>query len=945
MNTVFIGDIIKLRYTIIKFQERELIVKRIKSTVSIIISLVMIISCFCFADFSAYAQEYKTVYFNNSVGWNEVYCFMWSKSGANAGWPGEKMQQLDSGVWKYTVRGNEEKIIFGNGGSGEGNQTEDLTFPGDGYIYDGVTNEWLLYNSAPRISSSIVSGCQFKDTLSVTIAALTGETSYYTINDSQRVEFTDKAEFTIGSETDEPKEYTVKVYSENSYGKSEAEFVYNKIITTESTVELTAVPSFAKSGSLYAHAKTGSDSTQAWQEWEAMSGPYSKTGVKYFFLPPTASDDEVELYNSFDNSVIINEVEIKPNTSATVNYTVGEKTTALVENTEISHYVEFYKSDSEVSLFINDTRGAYTDSNSNTVNTDFYSFITANKENAVSGSQCTIIDDSGINETTLKKIKGRGNSTWRDSNKKPFNINFNDKTSIGGISGKKFCLLANAKDGTLLRNRIMYDFADEVGSLYSADSRSVDLYINGSYKGAYQITQKVELGKNSLVSLKDETDELTENFNFLIEVDIWNYASDVYFRSDRGIYVVCKSPDLEGYDGVDETLNAQYNFIKSKYQQLEDALYSGSMSDLEAICDVDSFARAYLLQEFSKNCDGGMTSCFFTYVAEKGRFIADPIWDCDSVLGNVNCARKNATNTAYTEGWAIKTAQYDRTKMTNILGQAFKVEGVTANGETFDEVVKRLWNEDFIPAISVLKGDAKASGTRLKSVDEYRSISAKASDLNYYMWKFQWFPYYESLGGSYTSDLDGQIDYMYDWTLGREKWMTKMINDTPYEPVGSYYLTGIGFGGWGAKDYELKKSADGNYTIDVTLLKDTEYSFKIFDGYAQNYYTADLSDETTSDYLSCDNDNYNATITPTEDLDVTIIFDGYSFILRLNDYKSGDVNLDSKVNVLDATEIQKHLASIISFTDRQITLADVDSDGKITIKDSTQIQRITAGLI
>ena len=186
---------------------------------------------------------------------------------------------------------------------------------------------------------------------------------------------------------------------------------------------------------------------------------------------------------------------------------------------------------------------------------------------------------------------------------------------------------------------------------------------------------------------------------------------------------------------------------------------------------------------------------------------------------------------------------------------------------------------------------------------------------------------------------------MYDWTLGREKWMTKMINDTPYEPVGSYYLTGIGFGGWGAKDYELKKSADGNYTIDVTLLKDTEYSFKIFDGYAQNYYTADLSDETTSDYLSCDKDNYNATITPTEDLDVTIIFDGYSFILRLNDYKSGDVNLDSKVNVLDATEIQKHLASIISFTDRQITLADVDSDGKITIKDSTQIQRITAGRI
>ena len=92
--------------------------------------------------------------------------------------------------------------------------------------------------------------------------------------------------------------------------------------------------------------------------------------------------------------------------------------------------------------------------------------------------------------------------------------------------------------------------------------------------------------------------------------------------------------------------------------------------------------------------------------------------------------------------------------------------------------MKRLWNEDFIPAISVLKGEAKASGARLRSVDEYRNIAPTASKLNYYMWKFQWFPYYEGLGGSYTSNLDGQINYMYDWTVGREKWMTKMINDS-----------------------------------------------------------------------------------------------------------------------------------------------------------------------
>lgn len=918
--------------------------KKAKSAVSIVLSVMMIISCLAFADFSVSAEEYKTVYFNNNVGWDEVYCYLWDDIGNNnAPWPGEKMDNLGNDVWSYTVKNDAVNIIFGNGGYGDGNQTENLILPGSGYIYDAATKEWSYYIKTPSITSNILDGVQFKDTLDIKLSAFWGEASYYTINDSERVDFTDAAELTLGNDTDSPKEYTIKVYSENSYGNDEATFVYDKINTTINTVESTAVPYFAESGSLYAHAQSNSASTQAWQEWESLWGPNSSVGIRYFFLPPTASDSEVELYNSFDNSVIINGVEIKPNTSAIVSYTIGERTTALVENSSTSAYVEFYKSDSEVSLYVNDTTGVYTDSNGNTVETDFFSFLTANKENAVKGAQCTIIDDSGINDTTLKKIKGRGNSTWWDSKKKPFNINFDSKTSIGGISSKKFSLLANAKDGTLLRNRIMYDFADEVGSLYSSDSRSVDLYINGIYRGAYQITQKVELGKNSLVSLKDESDVLTENFNFLIEVDIWNYAGDVYFESDRGIHVVCKSPDLEGYDGVDEMLNAQYNFIKGKYQQLEDALYSGNMSDLEAICDVDSFARAYLLQEFSKNCDGGMTSCFFTYVAADGKFIADPIWDCDSTLGNVNCTRQNATNTAYTEGWAIKTAQYDETVMTNILGQGFSVKGTTANGETFEDVVKRLWNDDFVPAIAVLKGESTAKGSRLKSVEEYRNISPIASNFNYYMWEFQWFPYLQNLGGSYSSNLEGQINYMYDWLVGREKWMTSAINNIIEVPENNYYLTGIGFGGWGAKKYMLTKADDGSYTIDVTLLKDTEYTFKIFNEYG-TYYTADLSDETTAKYLSYESANYNATITPSEDLDVTIIFKGSSFILRLIENKSGDVNLDGVVNVADATEIQKYLASLVTFTEKQIALADVDGDGKVSIQDATTIQRISAGL-
>ena len=142
----------------------------------------------------------------------------------------------------------------------------------------------------------------------------------------------------------------------------------------------------------------------------------------------------------------------------------------------------------------------------------------------------------------------------------------------------------------------------------------------------------------------------------------------------------------------------------------------------------------------------------------------------------------------------------------------------------------------------------------------------------------------------------------------------------------------------------LTKAENGSYTIDVKLLKDTEYTFKIFNENGTNYYTADLSDETTAKYLSYESVNNNATITPSEDLDVTIIFNGSSFILRLIENKLGDVNFDGSVNVADATEIQKYLASLVTFTDKQISLADIDGDGKISIQDATRIQRISAGL-
>ncbi|MBQ6153065.1 MAG: CHAP domain-containing protein [Ruminococcus sp.] len=61
--------------------------------------------------------------------------------------------------------------------------------------------------------------------------------------------------------------------------------------------------------------------------------------------------------------------------------------------------------------------------------------------------------------------------------------------------------------------------------------------------------------------------------------------------------------------------------------------------------------------------------------------------------------------------------------------------------------------------------------------------------------------------------------------------------------------------------------------------------------------------------------------------------------------KIGDADLDGTVSVLDATTIQKHLASIKYLAPPQRTPADADKDGSVTILDATIIQKHLAGLV
>ena len=58
----------------------------------------------------------------------------------------------------------------------------------------------------------------------------------------------------------------------------------------------------------------------------------------------------------------------------------------------------------------------------------------------------------------------------------------------------------------------------------------------------------------------------------------------------------------------------------------------------------------------------------------------------------------------------------------------------------------------------------------------------------------------------------------------------------------------------------------------------------------------------------------------------------------------GDVDLDGKINIKDASLIQKHVAKITVITDPQADLADLDNDVNVTVKDASAVQKIIAGI-
>ncbi len=86
----------------------------------------------------------NVVYCKNEAGWGSVSIYMWNSDDDKiSSWPGKTATNVGDNVWVLEYDKDYAKIIFNNG---SGTQTDDLTHPGSGYIYNNANGKWEIYD-------------------------------------------------------------------------------------------------------------------------------------------------------------------------------------------------------------------------------------------------------------------------------------------------------------------------------------------------------------------------------------------------------------------------------------------------------------------------------------------------------------------------------------------------------------------------------------------------------------------------------------------------------------------------------------------------------------------------------------------------------------------------------------------------------------------------------
>ena len=350
-------------------------------------------------------------------------------------------------------------------------------------------------------------------------------------------------------------------------------------------------------------------------------------------------------------------------------------------------------------------------------------------------------------DPTETEIKGRGNSTW-NWDKKPYKFKFASKTSILGLEeSKKWVLLANYSDYSLMRNYVVMDTAKVLSTTLSPFSQyPVNVFVNGEYRGVYSIGEDHDVG-DGRVELSDNTG--TADTAFMLEIGGYDEAEDVMdttvFYTDLVRWWTIEYPDDK------DVTQEQADFIIDYVTNTDAAVVA--LDGYEEYIDVDALIDWFLANELFYNLESCFNrSCYMTK-EPGGKLTMGPLWDYDLAMGNLY------NDFGRYDIWACLAQEYD------YIGDNWMC--YLMNDQNFRAKLKIRWDE--------VKDELLA--TALDRVDRMGTTLAPSAKYNFEVWNILGtravLPQPTSIVNLVT--YEDNVKYLRDFISNRWSWMDNNI--------------------------------------------------------------------------------------------------------------------------------------------------------------------------
>lgn len=377
-------------------------------------------------------------------------------------------------------------------------------------------------------------------------------------------------------------------------------------------------------------------------------------------------------------------------------------------------------------------------------------------------ARVSIISQDGmevLEDSATFRYRGNGSLTFP---KKPYRIKFNKKHHVLGspAKAKKWTLINNYGDKTLMRNLIAFELSRRFQMEYTPFGTPVDVIVNGEYKGAYQLCDQIEVadGRVEVENMDPEcTTQPDLTGGYFIEIDAYAYEEDVYFNSNKGNPVTVKYPDS------DDINSQQLAYVKGRFNTMESRLFASNFKDPEqgyrGMLDLDSFLKHFLIGELSGNTDTYWSTYMYKHRNDE-HFYTGPVWDFDLAFENDNRTYpiNSKTDYVYRSGGSYAGNM-----------KSF-VNRIVINDSGAKARMKELW--------SIARNSyGLTADTLVAFVQDMAQLLDESQRLNFTRWKIMNSRVHQNprTYGSYEGEVNNVINYIrerFDW----------MDNKVGYDP-------------------------------------------------------------------------------------------------------------------------------------------------------------------